>query len=620
MKVHATLLLTVCTAATVLVGCTPKPAAVEPVVEQFLEDFSGGQFEQAAQLTDQQALVESLLDTTWSGLQAVGLQTELVNVESRDTIATATYDLKWELPRERSFEYQAQMTLNKINEQWVIRWQPSALHPRLGANQHMELRSVPATRASVVSSDGAAVLTPGTVVRVLVDTEKMGEPKTLATQLANALSTLHAQDDQVRTIDAAEVADALAKASGRYSVVTVNQQAGELLKAQFAGNDAVIFNDEAAMVTPDPSFAPDLTARIAKLVQDDIDGQNGWRVSAVTADGAALEDLEYHDAAVAPSIRVGLDYDVQRAAQEAVDSRPEMQAVLVAIRPSNGDILAVAQTKKADESGDIGLQGLYPPGSTFKIITAAAGIQDQGLNSGSTVPCPGSMNIYGRVVNNYNQFSLGNTSLQTAFARSCNTTFANISTELEQGQLQEIGQEFGIGRDYNVPGLNTLTGQIPVGETALDKTEAGYGQGTVLVSPFGMALVSATAAAGATPMPTLVEGHPTTVDGDAKTPAPHTIEQLRSLMKAVTSSGGTAAGMQSGDRIFAKTGEAEINEGSHAWFTGYRDDDIAFATLVVLGGGSEHAVAITDKFFVRLDELRAQPNADEQQPAALPEG
>lgn len=619
MKAPATLVLTVCTAATVLVGCTPKPAAVEPVVEQFLQEFAQGEFEQAAQLTDQQKLVESLLDTTWSGLQAEGLETELVGVEQRDTIATATYDLKWELPRERSFSYQAQMTLNKINDEWIIRWQPSALHPRLGANQHMELRQVPATKASVVSSDGAAVLTPGTVVRVLVDTQKMGDPKALATQLANALSALHAQDEQVRTIDAAEVADALAQASGRYSVVTVSQQAAEVLKAQFAGNDAIIFNDEAAMVTPDPNFAPDLTARIARLVQDDLDGENGWRISAVTADGAALDDLEFHDAAVAPSIRVSLDYNVQRAAQEAVDSRPEMQAVLVAIRPSNGDILAVAQTKKADEAGDIALQGLYPPGSTFKIITAAAGIQDQGLNQDSIVPCPGSMNLYGRVVNNYNQFSLGDTTLEKAFARSCNTTFANISTELEQGQLQEIGQEFGIGRDYDVPGLNTLTGQIPVGETAFDKTEAGYGQGTVLVSPFGMALVSATAAAGETPMPTLVEGHPSKVEGSAKAPDPHTIEQLRVLMKAVTGPGGTAGGMQSGERIYAKTGEAEINQGSHAWFTGYREDDIAFATLVVLGGGSEHAVAITDKFFVRLDELRAQPIPEHSQPEALQE-
>ncbi len=59
--------------------------------------------------------------------------------------------------------------------------------------------------------------------------------------------------------------------------------------------------------------------------------------------------------------------------------------------------------------------------------------------------------------------------------------------------------------------------------------------------------------------------------------------------------------MQAGGTIYGKTGEAEIDGGSHAWFTGYRDDDIAFATLVVLGGGSETSVQVTDNFLQKLD-------------------
>ncbi|MCQ9351621.1 penicillin-binding transpeptidase domain-containing protein [Corynebacterium sp. 153RC1] len=608
MRASQAVILAAAFGASALVACTPKPASVEPVVESFLQQVAEQDFSGAAELTDQASSVASLLETTWGSLQAEGLRAELREVETRESIATATYDLSWDLPRERSFAYQAQMTLNRINGEWLIRWQPSALHPKLGANQHMELRSVPAAKASVVSSDGAEILSPGTVTRVLVDTEKMVDPRQLATQLAGAINAARADREGVTAIDAAQLADNLEQAQGRYSVATVDQQAAQVLQEQFAQVAEVVFNEEAAMVTPNPDFAPDITSRIATLVGEDLEGQNGWRISAVTPDGAAIDDLEYHAAQVAPAVRVSLDYNVQRAAEEAVNTRPEMEAVLVAIRPSNGDILAVAQTKKADAQGDIGLQGLYPPGSTFKIITAAAGIQDQGLDSSSIVPCPGTMNIFGRVVTNDNGFSLGNTSLQQAFARSCNTTFADISTQLELGQLKEIGSEFGIGVDYEVPGLNTITGQIPEGETPLAKTEAGYGQGEVLVSPFGMALVSATAAAGKTPLPTLVSGHETKANTTPKTPDPRTIEQLRSLMEAVTGPGGTAGGMQAAGVIRGKTGEAEINQGSHAWFTGYREDDIAFATLVVLGGGSEHAVAITDRFFLRLDELRANPN------------
>ena len=68
--------------------------------------------------------------------------------------------------------------------------------------------------------------------------------------------------------------------------------------------------------------------------------------------------------------------------------------------------------------------------------------------------------------------------------------------------------------------------------------------------------------------------------------------------------------MQAQGTIYGKTGEAEINDGSHAWFTGFRDDDIAFATLVVLGGGSTISVNITDNFLQRLDALRAEGHGE----------
>ena len=116
-----------------------------------------------------------------------------------------------------------------------------------------------------------------------------------------------------------------------------------------------------------------------------------------------------------------------------------------------------------------------------------------------------------------------------------------------------------------------------------------------------MALVSATAARGAMPVPFLIQGAETKVTGQVDPPAPQTIDELRQLMAAVTAPGGTASSMSAEGDIRGKTGEAEINGGSHAWFTGYRaDDDIAFATLVVLGGGSEAAVALTNTMLSNL--------------------
>ncbi len=585
-----------------LAACTPKPQSAEPVVEEFFAKLAAGDFSGAAALTDQPDKVAQVLEETFTGLQAEAMTATITQTDAKETIATANYQLHWQLPKDRSLDYETTMTLNKVNDAWLIRWQPTALHPKLGANQHLELRAVNAQRASVVSSDGAEILAPGTVYRLLVDVNKVEDRKAAASTIAAALNTASQQDALVVPINAQELGDSLAEANGVYSVTTINKQSAGGIMGQLAGEPGVSFNEEAALVSKDPGFAPDIISRVAALVNEDLQGANGWQVAVVTHDGALVEDVEYHEAKAAPAVKVSLDHNVQQAAEEAVNKRPDMQAMMVAMRPSTGEILAVAQTDKADEQGDLALSGQFPPGSTFKIVTASAGIQDSGLNPDSIVPCPGTMNLYGRTVTNYNGFSIGNAPLRQAFARSCNTTFADISTQLQPGQLKDIGKQFGLGIDYDVPGLTTITGSIPQGDTPLERTEAGYGQGLTLVSPFGLALVSATAARGSTPTPTLVSGFETTQNETSTPPAPQTIEQLRELMGAVTEPGGTAAGMRAGGKIYAKTGEAEITGGSHAWFTGYRDD-IAFATLIVLGGGSESAVSITDNFFVTLDEL-----------------
>lgn len=578
-----------------LVACTPKPLDATPVAEDFLAALTARDGEDLAAVIDNPATAQDIIDATWAGLQAEALTTTLGEVDVRDNIATAHYTLDWQLPRDRQLTYDTSLTLTRTAENWTVRWQPTIIHPRLGANQHLELRPVPATKASVVSSDGVEILQPGTMYRVLVDLGKVTDVRPVAARLARTIEGL----------DSGELAEELSRARGVYSVTMVDQQDGPRVTEELADIEGVIVNDEAAMVNRDPSFAPDVMARVSAIVADELDGANGWRVTAVNEHRAPIDDVEYHAARPAPAIRIGLDHDIQQAAQQAVDLRAEMEAMLVAIRPSTGQVLAIAQTEAADRKGDLALSGLYPPGSVFKIITATAGLERQGLGSGSIVPCPGSMNIYGRIVNNYNQFSLGNVPLERAFASSCNTTFADMSTQLAPGELADVAKQFGLGVDYRIPGLHTVTGSVPEGETPLERTEAGYGQGLDLASPFGLALVAATAARGETPVPVLIDGHATDVSEEVPAPSPEALAQLRQMMRSVVTTG-TARGMAAGGEIHGKTGEAEINQGSHSWFAGFRDDDIAFATLVVLGGGSETAVAITDHMFTTLDGMRAE--------------
>lgn len=588
-----------------LVACTPKPKDPVPTLEAFLSAAHKGEWKTAKKYVDRPDEAQSMFERTSKGLQSEGLDITVHHVHLNGTNSTIDFAASWQLPGGRHFEYSTSARLSQYKGSWLLRWEPRLLHPQLGAGQHLELRALPAQRASVLSSDGKAVLTPGIQRRVLVNADALSgqAAQSIATKLQVAFDNARGADPTVPTIDRAELVENLQKAKGLYSVAVLREQAGGLVARNLEGTSNVTVNEEAALVTPDPGFAPDIMSRVRSIVGDDLQGSAGWQVAIVNPEGNALGEVARQDADVARAARISIDYSVQRAAQDAVNRQQGRKAMIVAIRPSTGEILAVAQSPEADKDGDVALMGLFPPGSTFKVITAAAGFEDSGLNPDTPVPCPGTMNIYGRVVTNYNTFALGTTPLRNAFAQSCNTTFADISTKLQPGQLADVARQFGIGLDYKIPGLDTVTGQVPHGQTPLERTEAGYGQGLDLVSPFGVALMSATAAAGKLPTPVLVQGHPATASQNPPALSQATIDKLREVMRAVVTSGSGRGSTVPGE-LFAKTGEAEINEGSHSWFTGYRDD-IAFASLIVLGGGSERAVAMTNDFFHELDALRA---------------
>ncbi|TYT20659.1 penicillin-binding transpeptidase domain-containing protein [Corynebacterium urealyticum] len=614
-------------------GCTPRPDVADDAAAEFLERLA--ERNEPETITDKSDTAAKEIDNTWAKLQAEGLDAQLKDVRTQDNVATASYRMDWQLPGERRFAYDSQMTLTKSKGDWVVRWQPTVLHPRLGANQHMELRTVAAETASVVGSDGAVLMKPGKKWRIFLNADKAGDARAAAERIAAEVRALGGE--HAPTIDAEKVAAEAKKVDGDYSVVMVEDKLGQRLRGALRDVPGVRLNDESALVRPDPNFAPDILSRVNAVVEDELKGTDGWKVIVSTAEGNEVTELEKHEAKEAPSVQVSLSKKVQDAAQRAVDTRADSQTMMVVMRPSTGEVLAVAQTAKADEHGDLALQGQYPPGSTFKIITAYAGLEKQNLTPDSIVGCPGTQDIGGRIVTNYNGSGFGDGPLRQAFARSCNTTFADISTKLKPGELKATSAQFGLGVDFKIPGLDTFTGSVPTGEVMLDRTEAGYGQGHDLVSPFGMALVSATAAAGKMPTPYLITSHkpkpgtqpkgaeqkPTgnksSTDKDKKAPAgpqpldKKRIAELQAMMQDVVTNG-TAAGLDRYGDVRGKTGEAEINDGSHAWFTGYRGD-LAFATLIVRGGGSEHATAVTGEFFKHLD-APAAPRENQLTPAA----
>ncbi|MDY6050159.1 MAG: penicillin-binding transpeptidase domain-containing protein [Corynebacterium sp.] len=586
-------------AAASLVACTPKPPTADADAAAFVEALSAMDWERAAALTDAPSTALADVDASLQGLQPDAVTATLTGVDNGENQAVAHFTLTWDLPGERTYSSDNTMALAKVDtKKWEVRWQPSVLNPQLGVGQHLELRRVEAQRASVVTADGALILEPGITHRVLINKNEVANVAGASTRVHDVLTA--------RGVDvppATEIAAAVADTDGPYSVTVLDDRTGEDIKPDLAGIAGITVNDEAAMVRTDPDFAPEIVAAVEKQVSEKVEGDAGWYVGTVNQDGQLISTLFNQTPQVSPAIRISLDRQIQQAAQEAVDRRGEMKAMMVVIRHTTGEVVAVAQTARADEDGPVALTGLFPPGSTFKMITASAGLAFQGLTPGSSVPCPGTMELGNRVVSNYNAFSRGTTTLDDAFAQSCNTTFANVSYQLAPGQLKETAQRFGVGMEYDIPGLTTVTGSVPVGEDELQRVDEGYGQGEDLVSPFGLALVAATAAHGSTPVPWLIEGFTTTVSNPIDPPSPEVIGSLQAMMRSVVTRG-TAAGLPVDGEVHAKTGEAEFGGGSHAWFAGYRDD-LAFATLIEAGGGSSASVSVTGVFFNTLDNLRA---------------
>ncbi|MBW4721190.1 penicillin-binding transpeptidase domain-containing protein [Saccharothrix obliqua] len=358
-----------------------------------------------------------------------------------------------------------------------------------------------------------------------------------------------------------------------------------------SGDGALLDRSGAALA---PGFAPLVVQQVNKEVGSRT-GTPGWQVAAVDAAGAPAAVLAEKKAVTKEELTLTLDPATQNAAQNAVDQVPSLGAVLVAIEPSSGDILAVAQNAKASESGPVALQNYYEPGSTFKIVTATAALTSGIATSDTVVECPGKKTIGPRQIVNDDQFDLGSVPLHTAFAASCNTSFSQLAADLPADALPRAAALFGLGADYTIAGITTNTAKIPPSDTVTQRVEAGIGQGTMQTTPFGMALAAATVAAGRTPTPQLIRDIPTTGGGGGTLPG-GVASALRSMMGEVVT-GGTARELAGLGGVRGKTGTAQHGDGtqSHGWFVGYRGD-LAFAVMVENAGTSKVAVGATATF------------------------
>ena len=213
-------------------------------------------------------------------------------------------------------------------------------------------------------------------------------------------------------------------------------------------------------------------------------------------------------------------------------------SAIVVLQPSTGDILAIANNAQFN---DFALTATVPPGSTMKIITSTALINDGLTSEGSPVECPAAYTVQGVTYHNdQGESEPPGTPFSLDFAMSCNNAFDQWWSQLNGQLASTAATYYGLGQpwDIGIPGESNAYFSAPADASGSELAEEAFGQGQLTASPLAMASVAATVDSGQFRQPVLVPGTGTV----SASPLPaSTDQQLKDMMRDVVTEG-TAAG------------------------------------------------------------------------------
>jgi hypothetical protein len=283
------------------------------------------------------------------------------------------------------------------------------------------------------------------------------------------------------------------------------------------------------------------------------------------------------------TVRTTLSPAVQAEAERQVGSRK--RASVVVLRPSTGEILAVANS---EHGFNVAFQGSLAPGSTMKIVTSTMLFEKNLVTPGASHPCPKTYKLAGWTFHNDADSEIKKGTFKLSFGASCNNAFINFAPKLSNSDLtKEAQQVYGLGMNNWAIGVPTFDGAIPV-QSGAQMGASLIGQGGVRMNPLNMASVAATVQAGTFHQPYLVS--PTvdhrTLATAARTMSAKTRSQVKEVMQYTAAYGTAAKAMAGvGGDNGAKTGSAEVDgqKKPNGWFTAYRGD-LAAAGVVQAGG------------------------------------
>lgn len=316
-------------------------------------------------------------------------------------------------------------------------------------------------------------------------------------------------------------------------------------------------------------------------------------------------------------IRLTIDCNVQKAAYEALG---DQKGACVVYNYRTGEILCLVSTPAYDpmdvpediDTNDAyegaylnrAISASYPPGSTFKLVTAAAALENDPDSEHLEYDCTGSTKIDDKVINCF-QVS-GHIDMKDAIKTSCNAYFAELALSLGKEKMTAQAEKMGFNHFWQFDGIQTTKCTYDVSEANDNNLGwSGVGQYTVLESPMNMAIRASAIANGGMPViPKLIQKIDKTFSGSLA-PVPvrsepkrmmsqATADKLKEMMDYTVAENYGKSSFSDDLNVCAKTGTAEISDDgtSHGWVTGFTTDEdcpLAFAVIVERGNSGFYA-------------------------------
>ena len=553
--------------------------------------------------------------TAGLGGAAASVQVAAVEDTGQEDRREATLAWSWDLPgTDRDWAYDAVLPLVRAEDgEWVPEWSAGVVQPGLQQGEALRARTVAADRGDVLGADGETLVTERPIRRIGIDRSRLdgADPGAAARRLAAAVD-----------IDADAYAEAVEQAGPEAFVEAVPLRLEDFRALDARQTEAVpgllVVEDELPLA-PSRGFAADLLGGVSPATAEDLEDSGGdLAAGALVGRGGLQERFDDRlrgtagvvveevvpggdgvQAAGAPlfevpaeagePVTVSLDRGLQDTAEELL-AGIESPSAIVAVRPSTGEIVASANGP-GSEGYSTALLGQYAPGSTFKVVTAL-GMLRAGDTPDTEVQCPPSTTAAGVRVDNVESYPAeftGAVTLTEAIAHSCNTAFVDQHERISQAELAAAAGSLGIGAAPDL-GVPVFTGAVPAEEDPAQHAAALFGQGRTLVSPLAMATLTASVAAGEPVTPRLVttegllEGTATPGPGPEQPLTAAEAEQLRTMMRAVVSSGHLEVLQElEPDTAIGKTGTAEFGDEdpprTHSWVIA-EHEDLAVAVFV----------------------------------------